>query len=215
MIRLRVHTAAAGDSFLNTDALETAAAAIRNGGLVVIPTDTLYGLASSPFDALAIARLFDAKGRDAAQALPLIAADLDQVVEKIGALPARARRLAERYWPGPLTIVVPAPPQIVSAATGGTGRIGVRVPNHPVAVELCRLTGFPITATSANVSGRPASADPDEVVKGLGEMQAAIAVMLDSGATPGGPASTIVDVSEDEPRLVRAGAISWEAIQRV
>ena len=132
-----------------------------DGGLVALPTDTLYGLAADPFSAAAVARVFAVKGRAAERALPLIAADAAQVAAHLGRLPAAGQRLAERFWPGPLTLLMPAPRALARDVTGGTGRVGVRVPADAVARAICAEAGRPITATSANISGEPATADPD------------------------------------------------------
>ena len=193
--------------FPQRDAIQEAAKWIVNGGVVAMPTDTLYGLAANPFSADAIARVFLVKGRDAERALPLIAADAAQVAVHLGALSPLAARLAERFWPGPLTLLVAAPASLAKAVTGGTGKVGVRVPADAVARAICAVAGQPVTATSANVSGRPATADPDDVERTLGSR---IDLLIDTGPTRGGPASTIVDVTGAKPVLVRAGAISWQ-----
>jgi L-threonylcarbamoyladenylate synthase len=192
------------------DALQEAAKWIRTGGLVALPTDTFYGLAADPFHAAAVARVFTVKGRMADRGLPLIAVDADQVVARLGPLPPAGRRLAERFWPGPLTLLVPAPAALASGVTGGTGRVGVRVPAHRIARAICRGAGGPVTATSANRSGRPASADPGDVERTLGDD---VDLLIDAGPTPGGAPSTIVDVTVPVPRLVRAGAVPWDEIQ--
>jgi L-threonylcarbamoyladenylate synthase len=192
------------------DAIEEAGKWIRNGGLVALPTDTLYGLAADPFSAAAIARVFAVKGRAAERALPLIAADAAQVTAQLGRLPAAGQRLAERFWPGPLTLLVPAVRALAPGVSGGTGRVGVRVPDHAVARAICAEAGRPITATSANRSGEPATPDPDRVERTLGDR---LDLLIDAGKTRGGEASTIVDVTGDAPVLVRAGAISWDDIQ--
>jgi L-threonylcarbamoyladenylate synthase len=191
-------------------AVAQAAAVVARGGVVALPTDTLYGLAADPFDARAVARVFEAKGRADTQPLPLVAADEAQVERCLGALPAPGRRLAARFWPGPLTLLVAAPPSLAPAVTAGTGRVGVRVPAHDVTRALCRAADRPLTATSANRSGQPATADPDEVARAMGGV---VDLLLDAGRTPGGPPSTIVDVSEARVRLVREGAIAWDEIE--
>ena len=189
--------------------LDRAAEAIRAGGIVALPTDTLYGLAADPFSDAAVRRLASVKGRTFARALPLIAADLAQIVAQLGELPTLARILAARFWPGPLTLLVPAPDGVAAEVSGGTGRLGVRVPAHAVARGLCHASGRVLTATSANITGRTATRDPDDVMAWFGSE---VDVLLDGGMTPGGPPSTIVDVSAIEPRLVRAGAVPWEAV---
>ena len=206
MIRLRLdaRTPAAAE-------LQQGADAILRGELVVIPTDTLYGIAANPFDARAVRRVFDVKGRAGGQPLPLIGGDSGQVFDQIGRFPEAGARLAAEFWPGPLTLVVRAPDALAHEVTAGTGTIGVRVPDHAVARGLCRAAGKVLTATSANLSGRPASADPDEAVASLSDR---VAVLLDAGRTPGGPPSTVVDVTGTTARLIRAGAIEWEEIER-
>jgi L-threonylcarbamoyladenylate synthase len=178
--------------------------------VVAIPTDTLYGLAGDPFRADAVSRIFAVKGRAAERALPLIAADTAQVAAHLGRLTPAGARLAEHFWPGPLTLVLDAPASVVRGVTGDTGTVGVRVPADAVARAIAAACERPITATSANISGGPPTADPDEVERTLGDR---IDLLIDTGRTRGGAPSTIVDVTSTEPRLVRAGAIAWEEIQ--
>ena len=192
--------------------IDEAARAIRAGGVIGLPTDTLYGLAADPFRAQAVDRVFAAKGRAAERALPLIAWDAQQVRDRLGPLAPYAAQLADRFWPGPLTLLVAAPAGLAAAVSAGTGKVGVRVPAHEVARLLCRACGTPLTATSANISGAAASNDPADVARTLGDR---IDLLLDAGLTPGGPPSTIVDVTGAAPVLVRAGAIAWDDIQKV
>jgi L-threonylcarbamoyladenylate synthase len=194
----------------DTMALEEAAALILAGEIVAVPTDTLYGLAADPFSTDAVARVFAAKGRAAERALALIAADIAQIEDRLGLLSPEARRLADAFWPGPLTLLVPRPATMPDAVTGGLAQVGVRVPAHAVARGLCRASARPLTATSANPSGAPASADPGDVARMLNE---SVALLLDAGPAPGGPPSTIVDVSGGTVRLVRPGAVSWDEVQ--
>ena len=189
--------------------IERAAAVLRAGGIAAVPTDTLYGLAADPFNPAAVARLFTIKARDAGKAIPLVAAGIEQVRARFGPLPPLAERLATRLWPGPLTLVLHAPPSIANEVTGGSGTVGIRVPAHDVTRALCDATGAPLTATSANISGRPATADPDVVASELG---ARIDLLVDAGMTAGGSPSTIVDVTGSEVRLIREGAIAWHAV---
>jgi L-threonylcarbamoyladenylate synthase len=191
------------------DAVQEAATLIRRGGLIALPTDTLYGLAADPFRRDAVARVFEVKGRSGERALPLIAFDIAQVTASLGRLTPIGERLAAAYWPGPLTLLMAAPPAVASGVSAGTGRVGVRVPAAAVARAVCRVVGRPVTATSANVSGQPATADPDEVERTLG---ARIDLLLDGGPARGGAPSTIVDVTGGAPRLVRAGVIAWDEI---
>jgi L-threonylcarbamoyladenylate synthase len=197
---------------VNARVLDEAVRAIRAGGVVAVPTETLYGLAVDPFRAESVERVFAVKGRVAGRALPLIASDADQVTERFGALPVLARRLALRFWPGPLTMLLAAPLSLAPGVVAGTGKVGVRIPAHAVARALCRACGLPLTATSANISGAEPSGDPDEVERCFGDR---IDVLVDSGKTAGGLPSTIVDVTGSAPWLVRAGAIRWEEIEAV
>ena len=196
----------------DVESLQAAAAVIRGGGVVAIPTDTLYGLAADPFSAAAIARLFEVKGRSAGRAIALIAADVDQVIAQVGPLPATARRLATAYWPGPLTMLLARPASIPAELVGGSDRVGVRVPDHDIARDLCRACGRVLTATSANISGEPASNDPDHIARVFAE--SGVDLLLDAGKSPGGAPSTIVDVLDDGVlHLIRPGAIEWEEIE--
>ncbi len=191
--------------------IEHAAHLLHDGQVGAIPTETLYGLAADPFNAAAVARVFTIKARDASQALPLVAADVMQVDEWIGELPAPGVRLAERFWPGPLTLVLKAPTGLSAGVADARHTVGIRVPAHVVTRTLCELAGRPLTATSANLSGQPATSDPDEVVRVLG---ARLDLLVDAGQTPGGAPSTIVDLTTPSPTLVRQGAIAWDAIQQ-
>jgi L-threonylcarbamoyladenylate synthase len=192
------------------DAIEEAVKWILAGGVVALGTDTLYGLAVDPFNRAAVARLFEVKAREPDRAIPLIAADAAQVTAHLGQLPPAAARLAGHYWPGPLTLVVPAPAAMPRELTGGLNSVGVRVPAAGIARAVCAGAGRPVTATSANLSGQEPTADPDEVERTLGGR---IDFLLDTGPTPGGPASTIVDMTTAPPRLIRAGALPWPEIQ--
>jgi len=191
--------------------IDEAARVIRQGGVVAFPTDTLYGLAVDPFSSAAIERLFAVKGRSASNAIALIAADVDQVTAQIGPLPPTAQRLATEYWPGPLTMLLARPASVPAELTGGSDRVGVRVPDHDVARALCRACGHVLTATSANISGEPPSNDPDHIAAVFASSE--VDLLLDGGRTPGGPPSTIVDVLDDGMlHLIRPGAIDWEEI---
>jgi L-threonylcarbamoyladenylate synthase len=189
--------------------IERAAGAIAAGAVVAYPTDTLYGLAVDPWIQAAVDRLCLVKGRTPGTAIPLIASGRRQVEAWAGELSPLADRLARAFWPGPLTIVIPAFDRLVPAVHAGLGTVAVRVPAHPVAIALARAAGRPITSTSANRAGGPPASTPDEVARTFGSD---LDVLLDAGASPGGPPSTIVDVTGDEPRLVRAGAVPWDRV---
>ena len=154
--------------------------------------------------------MYALKGRQTERALPLIAADVMQVIDKIGPLLTLESRLAGRFWPGPLTLLVFPPAGLAAEVAGGTGRVGVRVPANNVARGLCRAFGGVVSATRANLTGQPASNDPETVAVTLAS---GIDLMLDAGMTPGGLPSTIVDASGSTPLLVREGAIAWEEVR--
>lgn len=189
-------------------AIEAAATIILGGGVVAYPTDTLYGLAVDPASARAVSRLFALKGRKLTAAIPLIAADLEQVESWAGVMTDTARILAQRWWPGPLSLVVPARPALCPDLLGGGRSVAVRVPAHAVAVALARAVGRPITSTSANRSGAPATCAPHDLATLAPELDA----LLDAGVAPGGPPSTVVDVTGAAPRLVREGAVTWSRV---
>jgi L-threonylcarbamoyladenylate synthase len=186
-----------------------AAALLRAGGLVVYPTETFYGLGALASRADALARLAAAKLRPAGKALPLIAADLAQV-ESVAALDEVARRIAGRFWPGPLTLVLPAAPGLDAALTGGTGTVAVRVPGSEVARTLARLAGGPLVSTSANRSGEPSPVRAGELSPTL---LAEVDGVLDAGPTPGGLPSTLEAMEPGGPRLLREGAVRFAEVQ--
>jgi len=191
-------------------AIERARMALRSGGIVAVPTDTLYGLAVDPFNAMAVARIFALKGRRGEGALPLVAADTAQVRAWIGEMGSLATRLAETFWPGPLTLVMSAPSTLAPGVTGDRQTVGVRVPAHVVTRALCAAFARRLPATGATRSGEPATDNPAEVAARLAD---GVDVLLDAGPTPGGRPSTIVDVTGAEPQLIRSGAVSWDDVQ--
>jgi L-threonylcarbamoyladenylate synthase len=187
-----------------------AAAVLRRGGIVAYPTETFYGLGALARDGGAVARLVRAKGRPDGRPLPLVAADL-AAVREVAVLGDRAARLAARFWPGPLTLVVTARPGLAEAITGGTGTVGVRVPGSDVARALASAAGGAIVSTSANPSGSPPAACAGDLAP---DLRARIDLVLDLGPTPGGLPSTVVAVDEGEGklRLLRAGAVPFEDV---
>jgi L-threonylcarbamoyladenylate synthase len=191
--------------------------ALRNGGVVAIPTDTVYGIGVALDTPGGIERLFAAKRRPPDKAIALLVADLEQA-EQIGAFTPAARALASAFWPGGLTLVVPRltdrplPPALTGGdlAPGAIPTVGLRVPDHEAPRALARALG-PLPTTSANRSGEPEARDADEIERLLG---GAIDLILDGGPARGGPASTVVDVTGAEPRLLRVGAIPAGDIER-
>ncbi len=189
--------------------LEEAVRSLNSGGVVVFPTDTLYGLGADVFSLAALQRIFSIKGRRADLALPVLVAGLDQVEAVAQPMSAEAQRLAERFWPGPLTLVMRRSPDLPGLVTGGADTVAVRMPGHPVPLELARRLGRPITGTSANRSGQPDLLDLSALENQLGNL---VDHIIQTGPVPAGTASTIVNVTGDTPQLLRGGAISLEEI---
>jgi L-threonylcarbamoyladenylate synthase len=187
--------------------VEAAAAILRRGGLVAYPTETFYGLGALARDAAAVDRLALAKGRPEGKPLPLLAADRAQV-DELAVLSPAAARLADAFWPGPLTLVARARPGLAAGIHAGTGTVGVRIPGSEVARALAHAAGGAIVSTSANLSGEAPPARPEEIAPGL----RALAHVLDGGAAPGGLPSTVVAVDADGVRLVREGAVPFGAV---
>ena len=189
--------------------IERAARLIRDGGVVAIPTDTLYGLAADAFNAEAIERVFAIKERPEGLALPVLLADLEQLSVVARELPEAASALAQEYWPGPLTLIVRKVPGLPTRLTAGHDTVAARVPAHPVPRELARRLGRPITGTSANISGVPDPSTLDELRRQVGRR---VDCVIKAGPAPAGTASTIVDLTSDVPQLIREGAIPFAEI---
>ena len=191
------------------DAVRRAVESLVQGRIVAYPTDTVYGLAVDPQRPEAVERLFLAKGRSAEMAVPLIAADLEQVAQRSGRLTPLARTLARRFWPGPLTLVVDAAAALDGRLLAGGRTVAVRVPNHAVARALARELGHPVTATSANRSGSPPATTAAAAVAAVG---GDLACVLDGGAAASALSSTIVDVRGPAPVLLRPGVVAWDRV---
>lgn len=188
--------------------VDAIAAILRGGGVVAYPTETFYALGARADDAAALARLARAKLRPEGKPLPLLAADLAQV-RRVARLEGDAARVAERLWPGPLTLVLPALPELDDSVTGGSGTVGVRVPGSAVARALAARAGFALVSTSANPSGGPPPASAEELDPSL---CAAIDGVLDGGRTPGGLPSTVVRLEGGALQVLRAGPVTAEAV---
>lgn len=187
-------------------ALERAAAVLAAGAVLGVPTDTVYGLAADPFRPGATDALFVAKGRPRAVELPVLVADQDQARTLGGALPAAARALMDRFWPGALTIVVARRPNLGLHLGGTDDTVGLRCPAHPVPLALCRAGG-PMATTSANAHGQAPATTADQVARLPG-----VALVLDAGPCPARP-STVVACTTTRPVLLREGTIAWSEIQ--
>lgn len=199
------------DPEVREDAISTAVHSVASGELVVLPTDTVYGLGADAFDAVAVADLLRAKGRDRSMPVPVLVGSWTTIDGLVSAVDSRTRDLIEAFWPGGLTLVVRHAPSLNWDLGDADGTVAVRMPLHPVAVELLEKTG-PMAVSSANRHGQPPAQTGLEAQAQLGED---VAVYLDDGQVPGGVASTIVDVTAGRPRVLRLGAIGVEQLREV
>jgi L-threonylcarbamoyladenylate synthase len=191
--------------------IEIAAAILRAGGLVALPTETVYGLGANALDASAVRAIFDAKGRPADDPVIVHLAEAAQL-ERIARPNAIALQRAEAFWPGPLTLVLPKQPEVPAEVTAGLDSVGVRVPSHPVAHAILVAADVPVAAPSANLFGRPSPTTAQHV---LDDLDGRIDAIVDAGPTSVGVESTIVDVSHLPYRLLRPGGVPAEAVEDV
>ena len=197
-------TGSPGQPRAETSALDRAVEALRRGDLIVYPTETLYALGADAASPLALERLFAAKTREAGKPVALIAADSAMAFAIARDIPAAARRLAKVFWPGPLTLVMRAKAGLPEALIGPGGGVGIRVSSHPIARALARRLGRPITATSANLEGRPPSTTLAQAHAAFGHK---VKVYLEGGVLGASPPSTVVAFDREELKVLRDGAI--------
>ena len=196
----------------DVDVIRKAAEILQDGGLVAFPTETVYGLGANALDAQAVAGIYAAKGRPSNNPLIVHVADVEGAQAIVSAWPDIAARLAERFWPGPLTLVLPKNPALPDNVTGGGPTIGVRVPAHPVALALLRAAQLPIAAPSANLSEQLSPTRAEHVWEGL---NGRIHALLDGGPTTGGLESTVLNLTTKYPTLLRPGLITPAEIEAV
>ncbi len=209
---MKTETLAVAPDRPDAEPIARAAAVLRAGGLVAFPTETVYGLGANALDAGAVAGIFAAKGRPAHNPLIVHVADTASVFSVVASWPETAARLAGRFWPGPLTLVLPKRPAVPDAVTGGGPTVAVRVPAHPAALALLRAAGVPVAAPSANRSGGISPTRAEHVLLGL---DGRIDMILDAGPVPGGLESTVLDLTTSPPRLLRPGLLSPREIEKV
>jgi len=185
---------------------------LKHGGLVAVPTETVYGLAGNGLDAEAVAGIYEVKGRPAIKPLSLLVPDLEVAAEVCSDIPESAKLLAEAFWPGPLTIVLPCRDTVPDIVTAGGDTIGVRCPDHPKTLELLRLAGVPAAAPSANVSDMPSPKSAEDV---LAYFDGKIECVIDGGVCKLGVESTIVSLVEKPYKILRQGALPEDDIRRV
>ena len=195
---------------LKDDQLMEAAEILRKGGIVAFPTETVYGLGANALEAQASAKIYAAKGRPSDNPLIAHIASIDDLPKLAAKIPEAGRKLAEKYWPGPLTLVFPKKEIVPYGTTGGLDTVAVRMPSDPIATRLIRLAGVPVAAPSANTSGRPSPTRAEHVIE---DMNGKIEMIIDGGEVGIGVESTIVDVSGEIPTLLRPGAITMEMLK--
>jgi len=183
---------------------------IKIGGLIVYPTDTVYGLGCDPFNTFAVKRLIDAKGQRK-KPLPILASDIEHA-KIVAEVTDAAEKLARRFWPGPLTIVLKKKPRVPQIVTFGSDTVGVRVPNHPVALELLRRCDGLLIGTSANISGKMPTATAEDAANQLGDK---VDLILDGGRAILGKGSTVINLADRRFRVERVGPISLKEIESI
>jgi L-threonylcarbamoyladenylate synthase len=193
----------------SANAMRSALEILLSGGLVAFPTDTVYGVGCLAFDQQAIESIYIAKDRPIEKAIPVLIGDTEDLKKVADEVPSIARRLIEKFWPGPLTVLVPKK-RTLPAAISARSTVGVRIPDHHVARALLRLAG-PLAVTSANISGQSSPTSAQQVLAQLGGR---ITMVIDGGETPGGMPSTLVDCTGDQIQILREGPISKEELLR-
>lgn len=199
------------DPAVRDSALSSAAHCVSSGQLVVLPTDTVYGIGADAFDATAVADLLAAKGRGRDMPVPVLVGSWHTIEGLVSIVSARTWDLIEAFWPGGLTLVVEEAPSLAWDLGDARGTVAVRMPLHPVAIELLETTG-PMAVSSANRSGHPPALTASEAQDQLGDD---VAIYLDGGPAQTGVASTIVDVTGEVPRVLRAGAVTLDELREI
>lgn len=198
--------------WLGAEDLTQAAEVLRRGGLLAIPTETVYGLGANGLDESAVAAIFTAKGRPQDNPLILHVPDADWLERYCADIPAAARKLTDRFWPGPLTLILKRRPLVPDVVTGGLDTVGVRCPDHALTRAVIALADVPVAAPSANTSGRPSPTTAAHVAE---DMEGRIDAILDGGSCTVGVESTIVDLTACPPRLLRPGGVTLEELRQV
>lgn len=189
-----------------------AATILKEGGIIAYPTETFYGLGAHAGNSVSVERIFAIKGRAFSSPIALIMDKGENLAELVQEAPPVADKLMEAFWPGALTLVFHASARIIPRLTAGTGKIGIRVSSHPIAAAIAKTLAFPITATSANISGAGECSTAREVMDCLGEK---IDALIDGGRTRGGAGSTVLDMTTDPPAMLREGAVPAHLIYPV
>lgn len=201
-----------GGNELNTESIDSAAALLRVGEVVGIPTETVYGLAANAFDEKAVAKIFKAKGRPQDNPLIVHISAFEEIRELVSAVPEAAKKLADAFWPGPLTIILLKSSRIPDAVSAGLPSVAVRMPSHSVARAVIARAGVPLAAPSANLSGSPSPTNAKTV---FDDMQGRIPLILDGGGSQVGVESTVITLCTEVPRVLRPGGVTVEQLRAV
>jgi len=193
------------------DKIRAVAGILESGGIIIYPTDTFYGLGADCFSAAAVKKAYALKKRELSKPLSVVVSDMEMLLTVAVDIPAVLKPLAGEFWPGPLTVILRAGPLVPRALLGSKNTIGVRIPAHSWLRRLIGVAGFPITATSANLSGAKEIADPAHAVR---VFRGKVAAVVDGGPAPGRSASTIVDLTAEKPVLVRKGAVRSSRLEK-
>ena len=196
----------------SAEVIQTAAKILQEGGLVAFPTETVYGLGANGLDEKACKRIYEAKGRPSDNPLILTIGDLDGLYKIVGKVTENAKKIIDAFWPGPITLVLPKADCVPETVTGGLDTVAVRYPSNKIARELIKIAGIPVAAPSANSSGKPSPTRASHVEF---DLNGKIEMIIDGGAADWGLESTILDVSEDKPVLLRPGAVTQDMIEDV
>lgn len=194
------------------ETIADADAALRRGGVIVFPTETLYGLGADALDSTAVEKIFQLKGRDFAQPIPALVADREMLDSLVAEVSPLTEKLIARFWPGPLTIVLPARRNFPGQLMNSTGGVGVRISSHPIATELVRMLGRPLTATSANPTGKSAARTVGEA---RDYFAGHIDIFVDGGELTSKSGSTVVEIKGNSLTIIREGEIGKSELQRV
>jgi L-threonylcarbamoyladenylate synthase len=205
----KIRTESSGKQKNTAEGLKDAVAALRRGEVIVFPTETLYGLGADALNSRAVERVFQLKGRDRNNPIPVLVADRAMLHALVARIPDRAKKLMDCYWPGPLTLVLPARNNIPRPLLNTNGGIGVRISSHPIATQLVANLRRPLTATSANPSGKEPARTVDEAKSYFSEM---IEFFIDGGRLESRTGSTVVEVLESEVKIIREGEITASAL---
>lgn len=197
---------------VETEIVKSVVSVLQNEGVIAYPTDTFYGLGGDVFSEKAVNKIYTIKGRDFAKPLPAAVSDIDMVFVMAEGIPEEFAALVSRFWPGPLTVILKASGKVPRRMAGPGGTIGVRLPASSWVQAVIRRAGFPITATSANLSGEDNPNDPEGVRR---DFWGKIDVLVDGGKTPGGKPSTVVDLTQPVPAILREGAVPASDIKKL